>query len=279
MKPLRCFFCLFIMCNIGFAQDVISGIIKDKSTEQPIPYASIGVIGKNYGTLSDQNGIFELKIPVFIDTDTLRVSAIGYENVSILKTEIKGIKNNLFLLVPVVYDLTEVKVKPKNVQYKILGTGDYSKRNCTAFIGKEENWKGEQAAIQANNKPDLTVYFESFSFYIIKNDYPDSLKFRAMFYEVGQNGYPGKTFLKKPIIFKTNVKQGEVQVDLKDYSISTIGDFFISLECLEEKMESAKFCFAGSIKVPSFCKASAFSRWGRVKGGGGDFNVKVSYVK
>ncbi|HEX7414236.1 MAG TPA: hypothetical protein VF411_09340, partial [Bacteroidia bacterium] len=70
-----------------------------------------------------------------------------------------------------------------------------------------------------------------------------------------------------------------VQVNLKDYLISTTRDFFISLECLEEKMESGKFCFAGSIKVPSFVKTSPFAKWVRVKGGGGDFNVKVSYVK
>ena len=100
-----------------------------------------------------------------------------------------------------------------------------------------------------------------------------------MLYEVDEKGYPGKTFLKKPILFKTIAKEGEVLVNLKDHSISTTGDFFISLECLEEEMESAKFCFAGSIKVPSFFKTSAFSRWGKVKGGGGDFNVKVSYVK
>ena len=109
--------------------------------------------------------------------------------------------------------------------------------------------------------------------------YPDSLQFRLMLYTVDAKGYPGETFLKKPILFKTNVKQGEVQVDLKEYYLTATGDFFISLECLEEKMESSKFCFAGSIKVPSFVKTSAFAKWVRVKGGGGDFNVKVSYVK
>jgi hypothetical protein len=175
-----------------------------------------------------------------------------------------------------VYDLTEIKVKPK--KSVILGTYKYSTKNCTAFTGKTGNWKGEQAAIQANNPEDVTVYFETFSFYVVKNLYHDSLQFRVMLYRVAENGRPGSTFLKKPILFKTNSKQGEVNVDLKPYDIVHTGDFFISLECLEDEMDASKFCFAGSIKVPSYFK-SAFGRWGKVKGGGGDFNVKVKTAK
>jgi len=100
-----------------------------------------------------------------------------------------------------------------------------------------------------------------------------------MLYPIAENGYPGPTFLRRPIIFKTNIKQGEVRVDLTEYDISYTGDFFISLECLEESMEASKFCFAGSIKVPSYFKTSMFTKWGRVKGGGGDFNLKVKYKK
>ncbi len=246
---------------------------------QAIPYVSIGIAGTLQGTLSDKNGNFELSIPHFTDADTLKISAIGYSNLSITASELNENHSKTFYLQSVVYDLAEVKVNPKKIRYKILGTSNYSTNTCTAFMGKDNNWKGEQAAIRANNKEGITVYLESFGFYIIKNEYTDSLQFRIMLYEVDPKGYPGKTFLKRPIMFKTNVKQGEVLVDLKKYSISATGDFFISLECLEEKMESGKFCFAGSIKVPSFFKTSAFSRWGRVKGGGGDFNVRVSYIK
>jgi len=279
MKTLSCLCYFLLLSHLGFSQITISGTIKDNSTQQSIPFASIGVVGTLQGTLSDQNGNFKLSIQHITDTDTLRISSIGYSNLSITGSEIKKKHDKIFFLKSMAYDLSEVKVKPKNLGYKILGTSNYSKDICTAFIGENNNWRGEQAAIRANNKEGLTVYIESFNFYIIKNEYTDSLQFRIMLYEVNAKGYPGETFLKKPILFKTNVKQGEVQVNLKDYLISTTGDFFISLECLEEKMESNKFCFTGSIKVPSYCKTSAFGNWHRVKGGGGDFNVKVSYDK
>ena len=265
--------------STSFSQALFSGTIKDSSTQQAIPFVSVGIAGTLEGVLSNADGKFELPIQHLTDKDTIRIATIGYNPLFIKGSEVKKNPRKVFYLKSTVYDLTEISVKPQNLGYKILGTAKYNKDVCTAFTGISNNWRGEQAAIQANNKEGATVYLESFSFYIIKNVYPDSLQFRLMLYTVDAKGYPGETFLKKPILFKTNVKQGEVQVDLKEYYLTATGDFFISLECLEEKMESSKFCFAGSIKVPSFVKTSAFAKWVRVKGGGGDFNVKVSYVK
>jgi hypothetical protein len=277
MKILVSFFCFLMICQPGISQNEISGIIKDKSTQQGIPYASIGIAGTQLGTLTDENGNFKLAVQHL--SDTLKISSIGYTNLSIVCNQLAKNAGNLFYLKPEVFDLKEVEVKARLLSYKTLGSANYSKNICTAFVGENANWRGEQAAIQANNIAGTTVYLESFGFYIIKNIYTDSLQFRIMLYEIDAKGYPGKTFLKKPILFKTNVKQGEVKIDLKEYYINTTGDFFISLECLEEKMEANKFCFAGSIKVPSFVKTSAFANWIRAKGGGGDFNIKVSYAK
>lgn len=259
-----------------YSQIQITAFIKDQETQKGIPYASVSIVGTALGTLTNENGKLELKIPSVSTNDTLKISAIGYSDQYVI---VKDISLNTIYLDPIVYDLTEVKVKPKKVGYKYLGTNDYSDNTCTSFMDKGDNWLGKQAAILAGNKPGTSVYIESFGFYIIKNEYTDSLTFRLMLYEIDERGYPGKTFLKKPIIFSTQVKQGEVRLDLRDQHISTSNDFFISLECLEEKMEASKFCFAGSIKTPSYFKSSPVSRWGKVKGGGGAFNIKVSYKK
>jgi hypothetical protein len=277
MKNLRHFFYFVLICHVGMAQNKISGIVKDSKTQQAIPFASIGIVGTQLGTLSDGNGNFELPLRNF--TDSVRISSIGYSYITLAGSELQNSVNKIFHLKPEAYQLKPVEVNAKNSQYKILGTSKYSKDVCTAFVGQDANWRGEQAAILAHNKDTGTVYIESFGFYIIKNTYADSLQFRIMLYEVNDKGYPGKTFLQKPLLFKTNTKQGEVRIDVSSYFITTNNDFFISLECLEEKMEAGKFCFAGSIKVPSFVKTTPFAKWVRVKGGGGDFNVKVSCVK
>ncbi len=276
MKILICLFFL-VLYHFDFSQNVISGIIKDSHTQQAIPFASVGIVGTQYGTLGDENGKFELTLRSV--ADTIKITSIGYTKFFVAGTELKNKTDKTFYLKPEVYNLSEIKVTPENRIYKTFGTINYSKKVCTAFVGENNNWRGEQAAIQANNLDGKTVFLENFGFYIIKNEYTDSLQFRIMLYEVNEKGRPGETFLKKPILFKTNVKQGEVRIDLRDYFISTDKDFFISLECLEEKIESSKFCFAGSIKVPSFVKTTPFGKWTRVKGGGGDFNVKVNFAK
>jgi hypothetical protein len=175
--------------------------------------------------------------------------------------------------------LEEVVIKSTKVKRKVLGTSKYSTRNCSAFMGTDGNWKGEEAAIRANNEKGKYVFIENFNFYIIQNKYEDSLVFRLMLYSVTDKNLPGQTFLKKPIIFKTAIKQGVVNVDLKNYNITYNDDFFISLECLMDKMDQTKFCFAGSVKVPSYVKTSTFMNWYRVRGGGADLNVTVSYLK
>ena len=267
------------MGSFCFSQSIISGTIKDNTTQQPIPFVSVGIKGTTQSTLSDKNGNFELNIKQLVDFDTLCVFSIGYNILSVAGSQLKSKPACVFYLKPMLYNLGAIEVKPQNLKYKLLGTSKYSTDICTAFIGENNNWRGEQVAIKAINTQDSTVYLESFGFYIIKNEYEDSLQFRIMLYEVNEHGFPGNTFLKKPIVFKTNLKQGEVRISLSDYFITTKGDFFVSLECLENKIESSKFCFAGSIKVPSYYKTTAFGKWGRVKGGGGDFNIKVSYLK
>jgi len=277
LKTVLSFCSTFIFLQIGFTQNLITGTIKDKVTNQPVPFASLYVSIGGYGVLGNEDGTFKLELSKLDKNDTVKISAIGYENLWITRSDLNASNNNVFYMTPLVYDIQEVEVKPK--KHKYLGTIKYSKKNCSAFAGEDPNWKGKQVAIRANNEEGVKVYVESFDFYIIKNEYADSLTFRVMLYQIGDKGLPGQTFLQKPIIFKTNVKQGEVFVDLKEYNIIRTGDFFISLECLEESMESAKFCFAGSIKVASYFKSSAFGRWGKVKGGGADLNLKVSYKK
>lgn len=270
---------LLIFVGQIHAQVVLSGRITEEKSGLPIPYASVGISGKHYGTLSNADGFFNLKLPYLTEKDTLKISAIGFETVTFAKPDLKNFTGKVISLKPILIDLKEIDVKAKVVKRKVLGTTKYSTRNCTAFVTEDENWLGSQAAILAGNKKGQSVYIEDFSFYIIKNTFEDSIKFRLMFYAVSPKGYPYQSFLKRPVIFKTNVKQGIVTVNLKDYYITTDDDFFISLECLEEKMDATKFCFAGSVNTPSYCKTKVFGYWRRVKGGRADFNVTVSYLK
>lgn len=262
------------------AQSSIKGMIMD-NTGAPLPYCSIGYLGKTVGTLSDENGEFELKLKGVSDTDTIKFFAIGFNEYLISVLDARNQKNLEVKLIESAVELMEVEVNAKKVAVDYLGTKKYTTNNCSGFVKNEENWKGSETAISANNKEGRDIFLQNFSFYIIQNKYTDSLKFRLMLYEASEKNYPRlKTILRKPIVFKVPPgKVGEFTLDITKYNIVTNKNFFISLECLQNEMEITKFCYAGSPSVTSFVKSAAFAKWNRLRGGGADFKIKVTYNK
>ncbi len=56
----------------------IKGLVVDKKTKKPLPYANVFIINKSIGTISNASGSFFLKLTNIDDTDTLGISYIGY---------------------------------------------------------------------------------------------------------------------------------------------------------------------------------------------------------
>jgi hypothetical protein len=283
----------FLTIESIFAQHYLNGVVFDDKTKQPIPFVSIGIVGKNVGTLSDEYGVFNIKLFENQKKDSIKLSTIGYKAQVFLVSDFVKDLNKSIYLESLPTQLAEVIVKSKKVKFKSLGTTNYSTNNCTGFADIEGNWKGSEAAILIKNKKNCLL--ETFSFYVIQNKYNDSLLFRLNFYEkisppAGSpswmgDAWVGPSILKKAIIFKVGIKQGEFSLPIKNFNIQTSTDFFISLECLMDEMEITKFCYSGSVSTQSFFKVKAFSKWHRTNGsrgsgggGGADFNVKVSYT-
>jgi len=268
-----------LICHLALSQQTISGTVLDAATNAPVPFASVGIKNKLFGTVCDANGFFELTLGKTETTDTLKISAIGYALQSFGVAEALQFHSRRILLKAQAVQLSEVKVKPSKIVHKTLGVAKFNPRNCTAFGDAELNWKGRESAIRAGNKTGQLVFIEDFNFYIIKNTLRDSLTFRLNLYAVDARGLPGNIILQKPIVFKTAVKQGPVHVDLSKEFIHTSDDFFISIECLEERINHTQFCFSGEITEPSYVKGATFMPWVRVRGGGLALNVTVSYSK
>jgi hypothetical protein len=270
---------LILISQFGFAQIVLKGKVIEEGTNQPVSFASVGIKSRTFGTVCDENGNFELKVGNFLESDTFKVSAIGYATKGIAMSRAKNFTLETIILKPASVQLSEVKVKPGKTVQKTLGNKNYNENICLSFQGPEGSWKGTEVSIKADNKKGRLVFIEDFNFYIVKNLYKDSLTFRLNFYKEDKNGMPGENILRKPIIFRTKVKSGIVSVKLKDYFINTDDDFFISLECLEEKIDKEIFCFSGAILGPSYAKMSSFSEWQKLPVGGVDLNVTVTYQK
>ncbi len=62
----------------GEKMGYITGIIVDKETDEPLPFATIGLKKSGKGTVSNSNGEFNLNITPDMQKDTLSVSYLGF---------------------------------------------------------------------------------------------------------------------------------------------------------------------------------------------------------
>jgi thiol-disulfide isomerase/thioredoxin len=113
------FFCLatlmFVLAHMGSAQTfyIVDGKVIDASTQEAIPFVSIGIKGYPYGTSSNAEGSFSLRVPSSMKSSfAVTVSCIGYET-----TEVSNPTSPVTILLrPSVVQLREVLVFSKDLR-------------------------------------------------------------------------------------------------------------------------------------------------------------------
>jgi hypothetical protein len=68
----------FVNASNSIAQK-LTGTVIDAQTKQPLSYVHIGVIGKNVGEISHEQGKFEIDLSKVSTEDELVFSMLGYE--------------------------------------------------------------------------------------------------------------------------------------------------------------------------------------------------------
>jgi hypothetical protein len=107
-------------CTYGQENLSIHGVIKDASTKEVIPFASIYIPGKTIGATSDFDGKFNIVIP-YNKNDILAFSFIGYYDYKIAIKDIKPKKHLRIWLNPQITKLQEVTILPtENPAHPIL---------------------------------------------------------------------------------------------------------------------------------------------------------------
>ena len=108
-------FLLLLFSMVGQAQFHVEGIIKEATTQKPLPFASINIEGGNY-SISDVDGKFHLTSKEKINR--FNISYIGFTSITI---EVEGQKKfYTVLLQSKSNDLSEVSVSNKNLALGII---------------------------------------------------------------------------------------------------------------------------------------------------------------
>lgn len=257
---------LFFLLLIGqlHAQSTVAGVVKDAATGTPLPYVNVGVVGKNIGTVTDEAGAFEMAIAKEHDLDQVKISMVGYQPKAFRVADLREMlrKEPVIFLEEAVYSMTEVVVygKEGELREKIVGNPTETRRNRIQF---SKDLLGNEMGIVIKNKK-RPIFIKDFNVNILENGH-ETFKFRINLYSV-KNGLPAENILQENIIVSSSIREGMLTVDLTPYNIWVTGNFFISMEWIEDLGDnSLEFSLDNRGRTsPTITRTTSQAQWAEV---------------
>ncbi len=102
------YFLLLGICQVGFAQRVISGTVTEVDTKEQLPGAVIFEVGTTNGTATDKNGKYSLEVSE--NAKQISFQFVGFETKIV---DIKLKKEINIELVPIPFDVCSISIKPE----------------------------------------------------------------------------------------------------------------------------------------------------------------------
>ena len=217
-------FLFFITIHLQ-AQITLQGIVIDSMTNEPIGFVNIGVLENTNGTVSSENGKFELQLKG--KESTIRFSCIGYQSQT-FSAEALGKLDKVFLK-STGYDIQAVKIKAKKFKKrKKVGTKVLTNINTIAWGSSE--FTGLEIGVPIKIRKESLL--KSAHFGVLKSSTANT-RLRVNIYDfkngkVGENLMPENVF----VYAKDIVKDGKV--DLSHLNLVVGNDVLLSLETIEK---------------------------------------------
>ncbi|MCU0359316.1 MAG: carboxypeptidase-like regulatory domain-containing protein [Bacteroidia bacterium] len=254
------------------AQITCKGMLIDSLSKEPLEFANVGILGKGLGSVSNEKGEFEFKVPDSLVNETLKISLIGYKSIQLKVSEVQNGKHILLPLASI--KLEEVQVNPKKVKIKILGNETSSKAVSGGF---KSNLLGAEMGVRLNIKhPD--TYLRTLKFHINSNTLGKTPIFRVNVYAKAADGMPGENILKQNIIIEPKDTVGMVEVDLKPYLVFVSDDVFVTLEWIKDLGNATGLYFSTKlVGSATYFRTTSQAKWEKVSPVGVGLHVEVGY--
>ena len=231
MSKLFLFVWLVAACGLTASAQTIGGTIADLQTHQVLPFVNIGIVGRDVGTVSDENGRFALSVQNIASTDTLRLSMVGYSTQIWTLADFlqKHEAQSTIYLTPANIELATVTIHPSHLKTRILGS---KTENRAISAGFKINDLGSELGVLIKTKKNPT-FVRRFNCFVAHNSY-DTLFFRVNIYDA-PNGKPTHNLLSQNVfVEKVGFKSGWISIDLSPYTIEVQNDFVVSLEWVKD---------------------------------------------
>ncbi len=256
-----------------YGQLLVRGRVLDAASAEGLSYVNIGIPGAGIGTVSRADGHFELQIPDSFAHDSLKFSMVGYAPLTLyLPDMLQRDEMPEIDMHPKVTQLDEIVISPRDWKERILGNRSESKNIIAGFASND---LGSEVGIRVRIRRSPTL-IDAFNVSIAANHY-DTLRFRINFYDL-KDGMPHERIQKKDIIVETDMKEGLLHIDLREYHIVVYDDFFVSLEWIEDLgAEDGLYFSAGFLGSPIISRKTSQADWDKMSGVSLGFNVNVRY--
>ena len=255
----------FLLCiPVLNAQYILQGRIIDALTKEPLPFVNVGVLKKELGTVSNEDGFFFLEVPDVFAKETLRFSMIGFDERDFQVADLEAIllSNNTLVLAEQTTFLEEVVLTAeKKWDTRVSGNATTSKLLITGFTS---NQLGNEIALFVKVKK-TPAYIEGIQFSVVENIYPE-VRFRVNVYS-SEYRFPDENILKENIFVTLKQSEGIISVDLKEYDILVDDDVFISLEWIDEDLGSEGLWFSAGVFGKSiYARSTSQAEWKKRRG-------------
>ncbi|MDR0758095.1 MAG: carboxypeptidase-like regulatory domain-containing protein [Tannerella sp.] len=87
----------------------VSGIVKDARSKKEVEYVNVSAVGTNIGTVTNEDGVFQLKLSNATVAKEIELSCIGYYNARIAITG-RDMKEQTYLIIPESFHLSEIEI-------------------------------------------------------------------------------------------------------------------------------------------------------------------------
>jgi hypothetical protein len=263
-KTFLFLFAFLLSIPVLSAQYILQGRIIDALTKEPLPFVNVGVLKKELGTVSNEDGFFFLEVPDVFAKETLRFSMIGFDQRDFQVADLEAIllSNNTLVLAEQTTFLEEVVLTAeKKWDTRVSGNATTSKLLITGFTS---NQLGNEIALFVKVKK-TPAYIEGIQFSVVENIYPE-VRFRVNVYS-SEYRFPDENILKENIFVTLKQSEGIISVDLKEYDILVDDDVFISLEWIDEDLGSEGLWFSAGVFGKSiYARSTSQAEWKKQRG-------------
>jgi hypothetical protein len=262
---------ILLFNQLCFSQLIVSSQIIDESTQQPIEFANVGIVGAGVGTVCDESGKFSFTVPDSLKQQSIKISSIGYQSKSISVTEAGLLKK--IALKPATVTLNEVAITVKKSKIKLVGNVTKHKSVRGGFT---KNNLGSEIAIKLNIKEKKT-HIRKFFVNILSSTIEKPI-FRLNIYKKDVEGGPGENILKQNVIVEPTQALGLVEFDLSTLNIFVDEDTFIALEWIKDLGDVKGLYFSTKlIGTGTYFRKASQDKWQKISPAGLGLYAEIAY--